>query len=142
MLVALVILAALGITFYRAKKKVKEVQKRNAELVDRQSAHGVSAYIRKTTGKSTISLPATEGGAAVIGGSSPVHGGPPRQYPPVSWTEGPESVRGRYSRSEFEDEVGTVSERRKGDVWGENRNGAQGVYPLSSTGRGAAGSEL
>jgi len=104
-LAVLAILAALGVTFYRAKMKVKEVQKRNAELVDRQSAHGVSAYIRKTIGKSTASLPVTEGGTTLVGEAYSKGRSLSSGYPPGPWARGPGGLQRLHSESEYGDEL-------------------------------------
>ncbi|KAF2850320.1 hypothetical protein T440DRAFT_555226 [Plenodomus tracheiphilus IPT5] len=139
-LAVLAILIVLGITFYRAKRKVKQVQKRNAELVDRQSAHGVSAYIRNLTGKSTASLPLTEGGTTMIGG--PLGLGKKSVARSLGVGEG---LQRRCSESEYGDEIVPVGVARGDGVWDEGhgaggqggasgyvehiQRGRQGVYP-------------
>ncbi|KAH9880968.1 hypothetical protein J1614_001461 [Plenodomus biglobosus] len=141
-LATLVIFVALVITFYRAKKKVKQVQKRNAELVDRQSAHGVSAYIRNLTGKSSISLPMTEGGTTMIGEPQLVLS-PVMLEPKVPWSEHPTEVQRQYSESDYGDEITPIGNARGGGVWDDGgvgqsgasgyaahiQKGRQGVYP-------------
>ncbi|KAI8938578.1 hypothetical protein NX059_004457 [Plenodomus lindquistii] len=126
-LFAVIILAALGITFYRAKKKVKQVQKRNAELVDQQSAHGVSAYIRNLKGKSTASL--TEGGTTVIGEPpfkvmKDLPQSPTLAKATVPWSENPGDLQRQCSKSDYGDEASITGQAPGGSgMWGEAYGG-------------------